>query len=322
MNMPIISGHSWHKMPVVDVLLASLNGGKFLSQQLESILTQESVEVRLLVSDDGSTDNSIEILEEYRDKFSYFELIQGPMKGPAENFYGLLSLSTSELVAFADQDDVWEPTHLIDSIQLLEMDVPSLVFSNVNILAEENHTIFKRPLETLPDPKNRFFENLAKGCTIVMNRRLVTHIVKKIPEKSIMHDYWAYLVATCIGEVVLKKEASVNYRLHDSNFIGIKPTLNGQRFQNFLSKDWKIDLQLNELFELHANEFHLDLKYELSKILSALSGGNMNGNLSLSLSKTRYRISSVDEILLRLQIFWVGIKKAKRVKRGVESQTK
>jgi glycosyltransferase involved in cell wall biosynthesis len=320
--MPIISGHYLLKMPVVDVLLATFNGGKFLAQQLDSILDQESVAVRLLVSDDGSTDNSIEILEEYRERFPFFQLIHGPMKGPAENFYGLLSFSTSEFVAFADQDDVWEPSHLIESIRLLKMDVPCLVFSNVNILTEENHAILARSLEKLPDPKNRFFENPAKGCTIVMNRSLVTQMITKLPKKSIMHDYWAYLVATCVGEVVFKKAPSVNYRLHDSNFIGIKPKLNARRFRNFLNKDWKIDLQLKELFELHCNQIHADLKYELSKILEALSGDNIKGALLLSLSKTRYRISSIDELFLRVQFIRVGILKTKKVRRIFESQTK
>ncbi len=296
-------------MPKVDVLMATFNGESFLSEQLDSILSQESVSLRIVISDDGSSDQTLDIVKTYAEKYKNIEIVSGPCMGAARNFFFLLGFSKADFVAFSDQDDIWEPNHLINAVTALRncADSPAMAFSNVRILSEKKFLFAPAYVNRIPSIENRFFENLARGCTIVLNRNLLEILKLNTPKNAIMHDYWVYLVASCIGRVVLVAEISVNYRLHDSNLVGISRKISLKRFANLTRKSWPLSAQLKELEVFHSHQMTSDIRLELSGILDTLNQTRIRRFLKLSLRRCRYRHSLIDEVFLRVAFFLVKV---------------
>lgn len=205
----------------IDVLLATFNGANFLEDQLESILCQVGVRIRLIVSDDGSTDETINIIAKYSKSFKDLILLKGPGKGPKENFFHLLKYVESPYAAFSDQDDLWLETHLIDSIKVLEefKDTPALVFSNVKIFGNVHaETVWPREF---PSNHSLIFENLSRGCTQVFTKELAKLSCYIPPAEVVMHDWALAFVAKYFGSLHFLKETSVFYRLHEHNFTSV-----------------------------------------------------------------------------------------------------
>lgn len=94
----------------IDVLLATYNGEKYVKEQIESILNQTYRNIRIIISDDCSTDNTVKILEEYKEKDKRIELYtQKENLGVVKNIEFLLKKVENELYMLSDQDDVWLP---------------------------------------------------------------------------------------------------------------------------------------------------------------------------------------------------------------------
>jgi glycosyltransferase involved in cell wall biosynthesis len=124
----------------VQVLLATYNGGRYLREFLTSLERQQNVSINLLVSDDGSTDQTLEIVKDFEQHFQSLEILAGPRNGPAANFFFLLSNSTGEFIALADQDDIWESNHLKNSTKRISPyhSVPTLTFCSTQEFDESN----------------------------------------------------------------------------------------------------------------------------------------------------------------------------------------
>ena len=108
-----------NKKPTVTVLMSTYNGERFLKEQLDSILQQQDVDVRLCVRDDGSTDGTMDILLEYADAI---ELTIGNNFGVGNSFMSMVYSANleSDYYAFSDQDDIWMPDKLISAVDELK----------------------------------------------------------------------------------------------------------------------------------------------------------------------------------------------------------
>lgn len=208
---------------MVTVLMSTYNGEKYLRQQIDSILKQENVNVNLFVRDDGSTDNTINILKEYQDK-GLLTFYVSENVGPAHSFMQLIyDAPESDYYAFSDQDDYWESNKLSVAVQNLngKEDTPALFFSRTT-LADEN----LKPFGSIEiNPLLSFGESLVyefiAGCTIVMNNTLRNVLTKYTPQYLPMHDTWVYSVALAIGGIVVfDKQSHILYRQHGHNTIG------------------------------------------------------------------------------------------------------
>ena len=115
--MSELEGESLSK---IDILMATYNGGQYISQQIESILNQEFKEFNLIVCDDQSTDNTVEIIKEYMNKDSRISLhVNDQNLGYNQNFMKLINLSTAPFFSIADQDDIWNSNQLKDLYQAI-----------------------------------------------------------------------------------------------------------------------------------------------------------------------------------------------------------
>lgn len=211
--------------PAVQVLLSTWNGARFLKPQIDSVLNQEGVDVHLLVRDDGSVDETPAILKAYaQDPRVTLRLEQNI--GVVPSYFRLISMADPEYpyFAFCDQDDVWLPDKLrraLGTLEVLPQNEPHL-YCGRQILVDENlhpigySSIPRRPLSLA----NALVQNVATGITVVFNRSLLELLRKAGPEHVIMHDWWAYMVATAFGRAVYDPEPRVLYRQHKENVVG------------------------------------------------------------------------------------------------------
>lgn len=253
----------------VTVLMSTYNGEKYLQDQLDSIFFQKKVEVRLIVRDDGSSDKTMEILEDNAHRHSNMIILKGERNlGPCKSFLSLIrSYCDSDYFALADQDDIWDKNKLsiaIDKLETLPKDKPVLYYSNLRIVDENNR--FLRNSHTKPLVSNHkhasLIENLATGCTIVYNQKLAEIAFEKQPEDFSMHDAWLYMVCVFLGNLVYDFEAHINYRLHGKNEIGTygkRVNLKKIKSELNLLFDWKSHLRLKNA-EIFAEEFANELE--------------------------------------------------------------
>lgn len=227
------------------ILLSTYNGICFLPQQLDSLYQQNHSNMHILVRDDGSSDGTQNLLRQEKD-LGRLEILPSDCNlGPAMSFLTLLReayLRGAEYVAFCDQDDVWRPEKMTRALEMLrgKEDHPAMICTRVELVDE-----MLRPIGFLPAPKrkiglgNALVEDIATGCTVVLNRKAIELVGAYWPNKPQMHDWWCYLVLACMGEVIYDPWPSLLYRQHGNNVVGVARTPVTRlvkRFRRFLGK--------------------------------------------------------------------------------------
>lgn len=213
-------------MKKVLVLMSCYNGAHFLEEQLNSLLHQKDVDVEILVRDDGSTDETREILKKYESKCA-LKWYTGENIGWRRSFMHLaLNAPDCEYYAFSDQDDVWLPNKLSDAITNIEnnSDVNDLTLYFSNLFIWKNGTNCGLLRQSLPK-YTRFsciYQNVATGCTLVFNKKFLDFIKKRPFEDVYAHDLWFFQTAVFFGKVIYNPSSFILYRQHENNQIGVK----------------------------------------------------------------------------------------------------
>lgn len=213
----------------VRILLATHNGEKFLEEQLDSIANQTVEQINVTVSDDGSSDGTLDILAEWKSKWrkGTFDIVSGPCEGFAENFRSLILSAKGEdaYFAFSDQDDIWDTDKLETAIGWLagHPNEPSLYCGRTRYVDESGRFLRLSPLFSRPpNIRNALVQSLAGANTMVLNQHAM-QLVKDASRDArfVSHDWWAYIVVSgCGGEIRYDSVPRVDYRLHDTNVIG------------------------------------------------------------------------------------------------------
>ena len=218
--------------PAISIVLATYNGELYLQDQLESLLAQSWRDFELVVTDDGSTDRTMDIVRSYIGSMRISLHSSEGRLGAVGNFQRGVLRSTGKYVAFCDQDDVWLARRLEESMKLmLELegahggDEPILVHSDLRVV-DKNLNLIAPSLYRLNgfNPATHPFErllmqNVVTGSTCLMNRPLVD-LAFPIPGEAFMHDWWVALVAKAAGRIGYIDHATVLYRQHAANVIG------------------------------------------------------------------------------------------------------
>jgi hypothetical protein len=214
----------------VAILLCSYNGARFIREQLDSIAAQTHTDWKVWVSDDGSSDGTLEILSEYRGKWGEdrLEVLRGPSRGFAPNFLSIVCRPEiqAEYFSYADQDDVWEPRKLeraVTSLQRSAPDSPALYCARTRLIDEGGAPLGLSPLFTQkPDFRNALVQNVGGGNTMVFNasgRRVLLAAGSDLD--VVAHDWWTYVaISAAGGHIVYDPEPSLLYRQHSGNLIG------------------------------------------------------------------------------------------------------
>jgi len=211
-------------------LLCTYNGEQFLAEQLDSIKAQTHTRWKLWVSDDGSSDGTLDILKRYQADWNVDRLVitTGPRAGSTQNFLALTANPAiqADAYAWADQDDVWEPEKLARSVALLQGQSAehAVLYGTRTLLTDaSNQPIGHSALFTKPPSfANALVQSIAGGNTMLFNhaaRQLLAEAA--VGANPIAHDWWAYqVISGCGGLVHYEPWSSVRYRQHGGNQIG------------------------------------------------------------------------------------------------------
>lgn len=214
----------------VAILLCTYEGQRYLAEQLDSFIKQSHTNWKIWVSDDGSVDDTLKILETYKQKLppGRMSLQLGPAEGFAANFLSLTRKTNIEAdyYAYSDQDDIWEMDKLARAVHWLEsipQHIPALYCSRTRLVDANNKEIGLSPLFAKPPSfANALMQNIGGGNTMVFNnaaRTLLRETEGNMP--IVTHDWWAYIVVTgCGGKVFYDKTPSLRYRQHGGNLVG------------------------------------------------------------------------------------------------------
>ena len=216
--------------PLVAILLCTYNGARFLAEQLDSLESQIHQNWIVIASDDGSTDQTLEILQQYQNKWPSGKLTirSGPQKGFCQNFLSLACDPEikADYYAFCDQDDVWLPAKLevalANTIANESVDVPSLYCGRTKYVTKNLKPCGMSPLFVFPPSfRNALVQSIAGGNTMVFNLAS-KNLIEKVGAVDVpSHDWWLYqLVSGVEGIVFYDKVPQLLYRQHDFALVG------------------------------------------------------------------------------------------------------
>lgn len=250
----------------IDILLATYNGEKYIDKQLRSLLIQDweadekepEKKIKLIIRDDGSTDDTLKIIEK---RLEYYRAKRNnPMEviiledkrhtgSPSVSFMKLLSVCKGDYVMFSDQDDMWYRRKTEATYRCMKQlekkygkDVPLLVHSDLALMDENDVKIANSFFEYQNMPKEDklnqlLIQNTVTGCTMMMNRAAV-NMLKQAPvseivsEMVLMYDHYIAIMVAATGHIAFIDEPLIRYRKHSSNTVGAHSAGSREEYKN------------------------------------------------------------------------------------------
>ena len=274
--------------PRVVILLSTFNGAAFLPQQLQSFMAQMHTNWILLWRDDGSSDDTVAIVEAFAAGRPGCMRVQEPTGrwGATASFLLLLRaareiVQSTDLVAFSDQDDVWLPRKLargVASLSETEPECPALYCARQILVDGGLHRIGESPkvLRTPAFPAS-LAQNVASGCTTMLNFTAVALVAASLPPRVAYHDWWCYILVTAAGGTCLCDDAEVIlYRQHSRNAVGAPAST----FRRAYAALWRGPTEFMTLLRAHLSALaeHPSLisqhaRRDIVRLQGALRGG-------------------------------------------------
>ena len=209
------------------VVLPTLNGAAFLQEQLESIAVQQRPPDLLLVSDDGSHDDTCAIVKAFAIHAPFDVILRkGPALGLSANMRSLLAICPSGYVALSDQDDVWLPHKLKQACTQLGNTSRPRMYAARRMVTDASLTPLglTRIPRMAPSFAHALHRNITPGNTVVLNpvaQALVKRVAQQIAPAPAFHDWWLYQLITGVGgEVIFDPNPALLYRQHGQNLFG------------------------------------------------------------------------------------------------------
>lgn len=278
----------------IAILLATYNGEQYLREQLDSLLAQTCQDWVTYIHDDGSTDQTMALIEEYAERYPQkFIKVDGVSTGGAKkNFFYLLSCVDAPYLMCCDQDDVWLPDKIEVTFQAMkqieqectdsgkqEKEIPLLVFTELRVVDGQLNTIAERmsEIQQLECHRKRVedivVQNHVTGCTMMINRCLLRMMNGCNPQHAIdldqviMHDWWCALIAAEYGQIKFIEQPTILYRQHGDNSVGAKNVRSAGYVAEKLAKLGEIKASL-ELTRKQAAEFQRSFRLPEEHVVS------------------------------------------------------
>lgn len=220
-------------MAQIHIVLAAYNGEKYIREQLESLLDNDFKDICIEVCDDGSSDNTVQIVKEYVERYNCIKLHENEKNlGYTMNFLEGIRRSQSPYIMLCDQDDIWHRDKIRKTYERMKQlekenkhELPLMVFTDAMNFDSSNgkelgsfHKNSHLDVKKL-DTAHLFMENKCIGCTIMING-IVREYLKVLPEEIRVHDWWLALICSHFGKISYIEETTLQYRQHSGNMIG------------------------------------------------------------------------------------------------------
>ncbi len=225
-------------MNKVSIVMATYNGQSYIKEQIDSILSSDYRNFDLHIYDDGSRDDTISILNEYKERHPGKVHVHQNQKnlGVTKNFLQGICNTNADYIMLSDQDDFWISDKISLTLKKIkEMEesspegLPLAVFTDAIVVDKDlnliNNSFFKssalNPYKK--DLAHLLMENKLIGCTVMINSSLREILrSRKLPKNARLHDGWISLIASAIGQVGYLDFPTLLYRQHDDNLVGNK----------------------------------------------------------------------------------------------------
>ncbi len=263
--------------PLVSVAMCTYNGEKYIKEQLDSILGQSYGNLEIIITDDGSRDATVSIIQRYREKDDRIKLYENEQNlGFVKNFEKAIGLCGGEYIALADQDDIWKKDKIKTFVNGIGENV--LIYSDAILIDGASNPIGKeliRPTNNLVKGAcNKAFllANCMSGNTLMFKKELVAHILP-IPQTISFHDIWIAFVASTYATITFTEEAQTYYRRYDEQVTKARE----KDYKNFIDRfNQKKQIRIEDAKVLHRDlETFLTLDLlkdkETIRIIKALS---------------------------------------------------
>jgi glycosyltransferase involved in cell wall biosynthesis len=202
----------------VSVAMATYNGEKYIKKQIETILLNLKEQDELIISDDGSTDNTITIINSFDDK--RIKLIEGPKKGIKQNFSNAISHTTGDIIFLSDQDDEWEKDKVSTCLKYFVNSPKVVLLQHDAVVVDSKDDVLFESFAAHRNVKTGVLKNIIKnsyhGCCMVFRKELKKEILP-IPDDIYLHDQWIGLVAELNGKTIFISEKLMKYKRHEDN---------------------------------------------------------------------------------------------------------
>ncbi len=300
--------------PIIDILLATFNGERYIAEQINSILNQTYANWRLIIRDDGSKDRTVSIINDFKirypDKIIMIKDDRGNL-GACRNFATLLERAEADYIMFCDQDDIWLPRKIETTYRKMSEMVkrytdrlPLLVYTDMKVVDKDLKVVADSYWKYQAfNPKsgkvlNRLLvSNVIIGCTVMLNKAL-RDLSIPFSNDALMHDWWAGLVSVAFGKNDYLEEATVLYRQHGSNVVGATRKMN---FRSIINKIKDMNKHREFLFDSQRQAGDFARRYR--QLLSVSALGKIRTYAALSSQnwiKRRY-------IAIKNGFWWSGL---------------
>ena len=295
----------------VVILMSTYNGERYLTEQVDSLLSQTYENIEIYIRDDGSKDRTVEIIKKYQEKNTNIKLIEGKNLGFMDSFFELLkACDNADYYAYCDQDDVWMEDKIERAVKFLEktdQNKPVLYFSNSDYYDTEMNFLATAEKNKIYSFRNSLVECVTQGMTMVINNFTRETIIKNKPENCLYHDWWTYMICSGFGEIIYDDKSLVKYRRHNKSV-----TVEGKNpFELFIFRIKKFIVgdslkQIKKQWKEYERFYYKELSEENKKLLKLFTH---KYNFFIALRKTfypkRFRRKMVDELSVRI-LFLIG----------------
>ena len=225
----------------VNILMSTYNGQQFLAEQIRSIQEQSYTDWTLFIRDDGSSDNTKEILKDFERQDSRIHLIDSDKSdnlGVIKSFHKLVNHDRADYYFFSDQDDVWLPNKLELSLKEAQnylADLPLMVYMDLKVVNQDLEIMTESMVKSQSHHANtelvqELTENTVTGGVAMINRALAE--MWQETDDILMHDWYLALLASAFGNLVFIDQPGELYRQHSDNVLGAR-TLS-KRFKKWI----------------------------------------------------------------------------------------
>jgi glycosyltransferase involved in cell wall biosynthesis len=287
--------------PLISIALCTYNGAKYLTEQLTSIVNQTYPNIEIIIVDDGSTDDTVAIIQTFKKSYANIKLYQNRQNlGFNKNFEKAIKLTTGDYIAISDQDDVWELSKL--ELLLNHIGENWLIFSNSVFVDEQNNHLNKTLLKPTfelgkRDFRSLLFYNFVTGHTVLFKRSFISYVLP-IPNSG-YYDWWMGFIALYHHKIAYLNKNLTQHRIHNNS------VMNKEEINNFGNQKKARFLEITKNLEILSSYPNLNAadKQLIARLLSSY------------IKKRKYNPFLITELVKNYPYFFPDLKKRSLISR-------